>query len=323
MKVGVIMNKKYISLKEAESILLDIVDKEFNDEPYPVDFRLNPYKPSTGNKNSLGFWCNYFIMIYVGNFPQLQKKKEKYLYKLSRHISMKTFVSLIDTTFHECFHGLSSKTKLTLLDEKDFLTIKFELTLRQLDYEIYILEHDAFYEEMLADLYGNIKTREFLKENFPYIYASNESQLDVNLAKIKKRFVFFDFNHVYQKHYRDHLHEADSDKFISVKAIYDMYKNFDERITYSILTLDLFLEQLDISSLSNEEIEIMELAIEYAYNKELLKKDYIDNNFDLDNLNEKDTIYYKENINRLKYFEEIDRMLKNTRKIKILKKTKN
>lgn len=320
MKVGVIMSKKYFSLKEVQGILLDIIDKEFSNISYSIDLILNTNKQN--DKKILGICRDNEIEVYVNNYFHLCDLKEKLLYMGTQHVSQKIFVRLLKTTYHECFHILEQLMPSRYITELDYFLVTTERPLRKTDGSYYDKNWHLFYDEMLADLYGNIKAREFLKENYPDVLDCNESWLNDELVEIKKRFVFFDYNHTYQKNYKDYIHEDNSDKFISVKAIYDMYKDFDERIVYYILTLDLFLEQLDINNLSDEEITIMELAIEYAYNKELLKKDYIDNNFKLDKLSKEDAIYYRDNIDKMKYFEEIDRMIKSTRKINILKKAK-
>lgn len=314
------MDANMVPLSKVEMILHNIVDNEFKSLPHAVDIYVNVN--SQNDKNCLGYFLNNRIEIYVDNFLYLCNFKERMLYKVTQHISQEVFIELLKTTYHECFHALVNMMPSGYISQLDWFIIETEKNIQKMDYDYYIKNHHLFYKEAVADLYGANKTVEFLKENYPDIYLNSKNKLYDTLKDVKKRIIFYDFNHVYQKHYKDQLHEGDSYEFRGIKDIYDMYKDCDERIVYSILTLDLFLEKLCINDLSSEEIEIMEGAIEYAYNKELLKKDYIDNNFVIDDLNKEDATYYEDNVDKLKYFDEINRILKITKKVNILRKTK-
>lgn len=198
-------------------------------------------------------------------------------------------VDLLSVTFHELGH-IHQHQKVTEYNIFDRFIIDTELFVKYLDPSHYNKFWGTYFSEASADLYGIIKTEEFLID-YPLFYQKNKSYIE----KKKDLFNFtknsYDFNFIFNKFHklsasseiRLSIHELiyypNSNNFMDVNTISYNGENLKDeenrKFCFAIFSSDAFIEQLDFNSLSITEIEIMIDAVKYSLEQEIEKKNYL------------------------------------------------
>ncbi len=282
---------KKLSTKEMKKIAYEIISKEL--EKYDLDARIFTvttleyyikYIPSVNFESisdliqtlkfpfitrGLTFWANYYktsspdIITFINYFKKLDNP----------------LFELLKNCFHETRHCI--QFKFDNYSYKKFLC-NMEAVINIYAWSKYNSCHDDFSFEIGANIYGITKTKEFLKNNYPHIYNLEKNRIERFEKVYKLDYILYDATEQLDKTIdivksqeiqinNDYpcfnIFLNDNNSFKSMKDIIENpdLKKFDERILYTILSSNSYLESVDIEKLSNEELAILNEALQYTY----------------------------------------------------------
>lgn len=203
------------------------------------------------------------ILVFVDRMGQYEKID-----------SSNKFAAVLFATYHEYRHQLQWLGK-GITPSEEFI-IEIENTIHTFNHSDYKHRHDQYYKEIDANLYGVNKTKEYFKQNDPNEYKGISDYLEKtyeNRTKHHKR--NYDFSKTFTKfYYLCRLKRLDmnklkikgidifinsANKFRKVSEIKKLHQksNLDKSILYGVIGSRAFMEQLDITILTDEEKEFM------------------------------------------------------------------
>ena len=182
------------------------------------------------------------------------------------------------------------------MTKKDKQIDKFKETLeifiKTSESNLYYHYHDNFYFEITADLYSLEKTEEYLKK-YPNIYNKLKNKLEYEKLLSIINYTNYDiqlfFNYLFKmiiknekKLYKEkemlieilELIDILCNKEYKFKTINELSQNenwtqFEEELQNIILSSKCYLDNINISNLSQEELKVLLKALKYSYLTEL------------------------------------------------------
>jgi hypothetical protein len=289
---GDYMDRK-LTVKEMKEICRDIFNKESQEHnldlvPYPVTI--------IGYYTDFLKKMNYSLIKHPGliTLPSVASGAcitdddadsiVIFLKSVRRIIDTKDKMSwLVEVCFHEIYHAIQRTFDKYSYD--NFLNRIGHYNGTHLDYR---LKHDNYSFEIGANLYSITKTREYLKENYPEVYESEKEYLD----SIEKEYIYdylsYDpvnsVDRSIAKLRKDHKKIDDIgskyDKISPILGIFlnddvefksmseiindEKFKKLDNRTIAAFFSSKAFLEEVDMSKLSTQELGLIKEAIEYT-----------------------------------------------------------
>lgn len=290
-----------ISIKEKKKIAKEIMDSEskkygINIGIRPITFIdiINPKLFKDGNytidkrrsdlRNYIDFNC--------GGYNDLKGTTVIFLNKLEG-ISLKKMNSvylLANACYHEARH--SAQQHFDKYSYAKFLLDIEKFFMRKNSYRHYRYNHDEYFSEIGANLYGVRMAREYLKKNYPLIYEKEKEKIDEREERFLVDYKLYDAFYFIDKVmpliknaiplYEDaNVKRNFVDDISPVLSIFlkdngsfkrpsdvinnDKYQELDKRIWYIIFSSLSFLDDLEkFGDLSQEEVSVINEAIEYA-----------------------------------------------------------
>lgn len=291
-----------ITIKNMRNLSQYLIEQEKTKER--IDVKINPitiiewYKSdSFKNTFKLQSWNSKFdsLITPLGSNLGENNRDEKTIYlflnnfKILKLLNPKhTIVDFIHTTYHELRHSYQQQYIKNYNNLESFSIAflnNFIIEHSPTHYDIY---YSQYFDEIDANLYAIKKTEQFLK-NYPSIYLKHQKYIDKLKEKYQYNYenynfqLFFDkFHNIYKqdpKTFQNHhiisnvFYKENSSEFKTITEILSN-KNFDffkGNLFSSIITSKSFLDQLDLSSLTTTETNIMTEALTYEYNLEIKK----------------------------------------------------
>lgn len=284
-------NKRIQEIKEkCKSILEEEANKNgvsLNIEPITIVeyYKSDVFKNKTklqkiGKKLSLintgGFFdsSNQKILVFLDRMGKYEKAD-----------SPNRFTAALFASYHEFRHQLQYLNKDINPTAKFIINLEGIIkTYARSDYK---LNHDKYYMEIDANSYALNKTDEYFKENEPEKYESTKDYLNKRWGiSTQYHLNNYDFQKTFTKFYliskvkrlkfnslnipELNIFFNEKNKFRNLSEILELFKksNLDESILHSILGSSLFIRQLNIKSLSNEEKQFISNILTVEIEKE-------------------------------------------------------
>lgn len=221
------------------------------------------------------------IKLLLQNIYKITKDKEEYLWNLAYF------------TYHEYKHVLIERDKNFHKNNLDSFNIMIGYITKTVS-DYYDINHDDFYEEILANKYAIKKVTKFLLK-FPNIYKKVYFQLEqerlateiyyqnydiqVFLDIISKNLIYTDISKIdlLKKEYPYTFISFLYNKNGTLKDLKKLSKtnNWNNRIPlevkYLIVSSKTFLASIDYNFISIEELNFILEALNYTYNLELIR----------------------------------------------------
>lgn len=241
---------------------------------FPIT-RVEYYKECFKSKNfklyniSVPLMCNGF---FAGDY----KSKEIVVFIKQR--MAKNFVQVLSTTYHELRH-LYQDTKVNAWSYEG-LIFSMEQLLKSQNYKEYLYNHDKYFFEIDANLYGTKMTIEYLEIN-----DINNNSKELEHLKMYERIYTYDyfnfnFSSLFEKFIKFYRKKGCSDLFFNFtigvflnkdgtfKSMNDIminpnFSSLDKRSVYSIISSKIFLRELDFSTLNRDGQELIDEALKY------------------------------------------------------------
>lgn len=237
------------------------------------------YKECFKNKH-LKLYNITLPLIANGFFTNNSQNKQIVVFINQQMASDLTHILLV--TFHE-FRHLYQDTKVNAWSYEG-LIFNIEQLLKTQNHKEYLDNHDKYFFEIDANLYGAKMAINYLENNG--IYSPNSKELEY-LKMLERVYDYdyfnFNFSSLFEKFinsYRNKKFDHSCLNFTmgvflnkdgSFKSIKDIIKNpnfsfLDKRSIYSIISSKIFLKELDFSTLSKDDQELIDIALEYQQN---------------------------------------------------------
>ena len=290
-----------LSYNEMKQIIADIIEQEKEENAikanvFPVSYS-EYYKKHVFDKNFkltkiMGL---LYLPLYAGGYTNYEGDKIIiFLDKIRKRVNIERKIArLIEVCCHEFKHTFQNE-----YNEYSYATVltMMEKYLKCIPYnKDYLLEHDKYYFEIDAKLYGIIKSKEYLKKDYPELYEKVKKELAKKERKYKYDYMMYDasntvdmflkclriINKIEQitgvvkpelekikKFPALSIFLNEDGSFKSIKEMIDNEKfgKIDKRIIYAFLSSQTFLENTDFNSVSIEELLIIKKALEYTNN---------------------------------------------------------
>jgi hypothetical protein len=214
-------------------------------------------------------------------------------------------IELLKTSFHELAHSRQRKNRYVKKSSNEgvpfetTVMIIFENEILNYNYNFYKTHHDRFLMEIDANLYGYIKTKEFIIDisgeyNRQNKLINGKETFDEYLEYIDDKIEFwsdryddYNFDLIFKKYHQIHkknsnckwaidrlIYEENSSNFKRISDIVDSKDNvFDKKTIYSIITSNTYLEQLDFNKLTERDAIILVEALKYFKNDSVEEDD--------------------------------------------------
>lgn len=205
--------------------------------------------------------------------------------------SLSYLYDLIKIIYHEYNHQI--KLKDYILNE-NFNTIEsFTIALEELLFEetdLYLYQHNDFYEEIIANVYSIEKTKNFLQQ-YPNIYEKLKMYIDNERLWYQIDWINYDLeqflNYLTKKIKCSIIKKSLYHKFYSYKIVQMLYNqdgsfkplsilfqdkewtSLDKKLQYTIVASKSYLQVQGYQSLTTEELEFILESLKYSYQKEL------------------------------------------------------
>lgn len=188
-------------------------------------------------------------------------------------------LNIVNTCFHEIRHSM----------QRTFDDYSYEKLLTEVDKFLrncypydYKYNHKHYSNEIGANMYAINMTKEFLRHNYPNIYKEEKDNIEKKESNIKADYILYDATDRVNKAINAarliqvninsisplfNIFMGDDNSF---KPIENMIKNpnfdaLDKRIIYTVLSSDLFLKNIEIEKLSDEELNTLNEALQYTH----------------------------------------------------------
>lgn len=284
------MNKLFINRIIVKNIINEEAKKE-NIKVNPHAVTITEYYKSDHFKKELKlqkginkFKCFMKFFLLTG----FNKDDEIYIFLKLIRLNPIGLIKLLQTSFHELEHSRQIQYKYARADYSQNINkifIPFETTVINIlevqiayhDYNFYEKYHDYFLQEIDANLYGYLKLKEYLEINKQHndikkgIDKHLLEYIDSKINLYNKKYDNYNFDLMFAKYHQLHNINPNSDSPLddliyengtsNFKRILDiiivgMYI-FDKKTLYSIITSNSYLQELDFSKLTNDEITIL------------------------------------------------------------------
>ena len=293
MKNGIDKNKLHVySISTVEYN----INKFFNKK-----FKLNGQIVSYSPKECEAIYSNKYknLILYIDNGKKIKRMS-----------------LLLIMIYHELEHYHQKQLKISNIDE---FAIYMDKKITFLDKNNYYLNHDTFMNEIMANYIGINKTRKLInRENIRGIQLDKDNEY---LKLFEQIFTYDYYNYNYYekftefiKLYRRNIYNIKLPECFNIflnndgtfKSIKEILRSEINDILYIVLGSDIFRSQLDLTSLTEEEIKVIEKAKQLRLIKEEKIKQnheyFINNEYNLQYEENKKIyqIYRRDRINRYK-----------------------
>lgn len=286
---------------EMKQIIADIInqEKEENDiraNVFPVTYS-EYYKKHIFDKNfklvnAIGLVC---LPLYAGGYTNYEGDKIIiFLDKITKRVNIeRKMARLIEVCCHELRHTFQNE-----YNEYSYAAVltMMEKYLKSIPYNNdYLFEHDKYFFEIDANLYGITKSKKYLEKDYPELYVKIKEELDKKERIYKYDYMMYDasntvdmflkcskiiskikqatsisklgFEKIEKSPALDIFLNEDS-SFKNIKEIMNNEKFYeiDKRIIYAFFSSQTFLESIDFDNVEVEELSIVKKALEYTNN---------------------------------------------------------
>lgn len=217
------------------------------------------------------------IIIFLSEIEKCSPSKGLYL------------LELLETVYHEYNHKLLWSKNQTEKNLENFILLMENLSMKITNiYEN--SKHDAFYEEIIANVYSIEKSNQFLKK-YPHIYKNLKGYLKNDKLKYQIELVNYDLekfiNYVTKiiknKKEKEFLFQT-SYPYKIVGILYNKDRTFkilktlekdtewtslSMEIKYTVVASKSYLKELNLNTLSQEELNFILESLNYSYQKSL------------------------------------------------------
>ena len=232
-------------------------------------------------------------------------------------IPIRTIISIIFTTYHELEH-YNQYSGSNLLNLESFI-IYMEQIIKSNNNNHYLLNHDQYMTEILANLSGVFKTKDFIDNNIIEGIRGDIDREYLNVLSNIYNYDYFNYNvfstfdkfmEIYRKNKIKNLLPFSLSVFFNYDGTFKNIKEIvdnldicnDIFIAYIVIASDTFRKEVDLSNLDDREVEIVNLANDYRKEKEIRieenQKRFFKNNIKCKNRDNK-KIYLNLKIDRL------------------------
>ena len=217
------------------------------------------------------------ITIFLSEIEKCSSNKELYL------------LDILETAYHEYNHKLSWSKDQTEKTLENFIYLLENLTMAITNiYEN--SKHDDFYEEIIANVYSVEKSNQFLKK-YPHIYRNLKGYLKNDKLKYQIELVNYDLEKfinyitkvIKSKKEIESLFQS-SYPYKIVGILYNKDRTFKNlktlekdmewtslsmEIKYTVVASKSYLKELNLNTLSQEELSFILESLNYSYQKSL------------------------------------------------------
>lgn len=221
----------------------------------------------------------------------------------------------IFASYHEFKHQLQYLDKETT--ETEQFIIALENVIKTFFYKEYRINHDKYYMEIDANLYALNKTNEYFSQYEPELYPTAKEYLTEKWEKSTlKHLANYNFQKTFTKFYLVYLFKGinlnslnipgveifinKDNHFRNPKDILERFKqsNLDDNIFTSILSSNIYIRDLNIKTLTQEDKDILSNVLIKELEK--INNTVINNNKNNENKKEKTINYLKSTKNIFK-----------------------
>lgn len=188
---------------------------------------------------------------------------------------------LTEICFHEARHS----------EQSQFCEYSYEGLFNRLDNYMkkatfnidYVAEHNKYFFEIEANLYGITRAKEYLKQNYSNLYEECKFQIEQKEKQYKYDYLMYDASNTIDRVISISNIEKNVFKLTTISSVLDIFLNedntfkninniiknekfkvLDKRIIYAFLSSQTFLKGINFNELSEEEIIIIKEALEYT-----------------------------------------------------------
>lgn len=230
-------------------------------------------------QESSGFYdyTKDIIIIFLSEIEKCSLSKELYL------------LELLETVYHEYNHKLLWSKNQTEKNLENFILLMENLSMKITNiYEN--SKHDAFYEEIIANAYSVEKSNQFLKK-YPRIYRNLKGYLKNDKLKYQIELVNYDLEKfinyitkiIKNKKEMESLFQT-SYPYKIVGILYNKDRTFKDlktlekdtewtslsmEVKYTVVASKSYLKELNLNTLSKEELSFILESLNYSYQKTL------------------------------------------------------
>lgn len=191
-----------------------------------------------------------------------------------KFVEFNRLAKIVTTTYHEIRHVLQHKKEDLFDDYEELCILSGDCVAYYSKFDSkYILEHDKFYHEIDANLYG-IKMAELLLKQDDRIYEMNKNYLERKKAKYEFEFNNYDFDEFFPYFCRalkdnnitklgDSSFWDNNNDFRMPSEIVSRAKQekVSEKLMLSILSSNAYLDSLNFTKISEEDSAIISNVI--------------------------------------------------------------
>ena len=324
-------NIENFSIEEMKKIAHEVIEEElkttslkisvfpltfieyYKKEIFTKPFSLIRVKNAFISLHTFGMFEKNNIYVFINRIQKI-KKPGKRLFKL------------LETCYHEARHEMQRRFKE---GSYEAFFDDIESFIMKCTYNDYNKNHDCYSFEIGANLYGITKAKEYMQSNYPEIYEGEKDEITEIEEDYRFDYMMYDgpaiidkFIKIYHKNAKKYNINPNRisktlDSFLNEDATFkpikqiiadEHFEKIDKKVLYSVLSSKSFLKNVNIKTLSSEELSILEESLKYTMGVYVNQTKIIEKE------------YQKKNIRILYYLQEQKNLIE---KILFLKKNYN